>query len=219
MVSFDVFDTIITRNVYHPQDIFLKIQGKLSNIYPNELPEELIHNYRNIRLNAESTARTELAGKEEVTLSEILSVIARRFQLDNTSVDKLKELEIEEELASVVLVDSVANLLWRARDNGYGIIFISDMYLPDNVIRDMLIKVRVFSPGDHLYVSGSIGSKKTSGRLFQHVLNDLKVCTDQIVHIGDYLISDYIAPKFKLGIRSLPVRVARKAARPEVRTG
>jgi hypothetical protein len=52
---------------------------------------------------------------------------------------------------------------------------------------------------DKLYVSCDIGKRKSTGRLFQHVLESE---LGKLVHIGDNYASDYSMPK-KLGIKAL----------------
>jgi FMN phosphatase YigB (HAD superfamily) len=207
--SFDVFDTLLTRNVYRPADLFLRIQGTLQRAVPGEFSNEVCRDYRNIRVAAESAARRQLAVREEVTLREILAVIARRFKLSDAAVAMLEELEIAEELASVVPIGSAVVMLRAARGRGRKINYVSDIYLPDAVIASMLSKVKLLEPGDGIFVSGGRGVKKSTGSLFRVVLDELGIRPNQMVHVGDYLWSDYLVPRFKCGIRSLVVRTAR----------
>lgn len=210
--SFDVFDTVLTRNVYRPHDLFMRIQERFARSPPGDLPEELCRDYRNVRIAAESNARAHLTEREEVTLREILEVIARRFHLNDVAVAKLEEMEIREELASIGPVGSARLLLQNARRRGLTINFVSDMYLSDEVIASMLAKVKLLEPTDGLFVSGRRGQKKSTGTLFQEVLNELQLGPGDLLHVGDYLVSDFLVPRVKLGIKASPLRSARSNA-------
>ena len=66
-VSFDVFDTLVVRNVSVPEDIFELTAIRYNRLYPQE---NLPANFCQIRIDAEKSAR-EKNGKCEVTLNEI----------------------------------------------------------------------------------------------------------------------------------------------------
>ena len=59
IISFDIFDTLIKRDINKPTDVFELIEEKYN-----------IKNYKNMRIKAEKTARDN-SNCEEVTLDEI----------------------------------------------------------------------------------------------------------------------------------------------------
>lgn len=83
---------------------------------------------------------------------------------------------------------------------GKRIVLISDMYLPSNVIEDVLEKVG-FSGYERLYMSCEHRKSKHFGDLFKHVLNDLNITPSELLHIGDDLISDVRTPS-RMGIET-----------------
>ena len=208
VVSFDVFDTVITRNVYRPQDLFSRVPAELAAAGQGELLARLPCGYRGARLAAETAARGALAGCEEVTLPGILEELARQHGLPAGAAQALAASEIRLELASVSGIRSTADLIAQLRRQGVRIAFISDMYLPEQVIREMLLQVGVLSPGDRLYVSGSLGKKKSTGSLFRLVLDDLQLRGSEILHLGDYLWSDVLVPRYRHGIAAVHFRSA-----------
>jgi len=117
--------------------------------------------------------------------------------------------EIEEEIRSVLPVGELLSLVRKMRQDGKHIAFVSDMYLPADVIQEMLRHVGVWEPQDRLYVSCAIGTRKSTGMLYKHLLDDLKIGPNQVIHVGDFLLSDFLVPRFKVGIKSFPARSAR----------
>jgi FMN phosphatase YigB (HAD superfamily) len=209
VVSFDVFDTVVARNVYHPQDLYSRIQKQLADPGNSEKYCKSIQHFPLNRIAAELKAREQLTGREEVTFDEIVAVLAEQCGLTPESIKAIAACEIEEEIKSVVPVEPLLSLVREMRQAGKQIVFVSDMYLPDNVIRKMLLRVGALEAEDKLYVSGSIGKKKSTGSLFRYIWDDLGIRPNQMIHLGDYLLSDYLIPRLKCGIRSIPVRIAR----------
>lgn len=207
-VSLDVFDTVLTRNVYQPHDLYQRIQRRLEkhDAFKNVA---LLAEFKDGRLAAEAEARTRLGDREEVNLQEIMAELIQRLGVVSQAASDVAKCEIEEEIKSVLPVELMISLVREQRKSGKSIVFVSDMYLPDNVIKEMLEGVGVWEPQDKLYVSGSLGIKKSSGTLFRHVLDDLQIKPNQMVHIGDYLLSDYLVPRFKIRIPSFLVRMSR----------
>ena len=83
MISFDIFDTLITRTVWEPSGLFLLIQKRLADVcYEACFSDYIRNNYALLRKNAEIYARKAAAyvGREEVTLDEIYGVFARMTQ-------------------------------------------------------------------------------------------------------------------------------------------
>ncbi|MBT1071751.1 HAD family hydrolase [Pelotalea chapellei] len=206
-VSFDVFDTVFTRNVYHPSDLFLRLQKKLAG--NRQFSSNIRESFHKVRMEAEEEARKRLSGSEEVTLGQIGVVLAESMSLSSEELSALHQEELDEELHSLSAIAAIGTLIKQLRYAGCKIVFVSDMYLPDDVVKRMLRKVNMFEPEDCLYVSGSLGKKKATGSLFNHVLHDLNIQQNQMIHFGDYLWSDYLIPRWKCGIRSIPVRIAR----------
>lgn len=199
-VSFDVFDTVITRNVINPTDVFEKIKIKLKHSSFNS-ESILVKNFVPIRIESESYAR-KIIQREDIRIDEIYEVIALSYGLDQQQTDFIKLLEHDAELQSVVPVKPILELIDELREKGLRIIFISDMYLSEQFIKKLLLKVGAYCGEDYLYVSETRRLTKRSGLLFQHVLEDLGLSVGDIAHFGDNRWSDYIMPK-KIGIEAV----------------
>lgn len=114
-------------------------------------------------------------------------------ELENT------EIYLEEELLVPVL--SRLEQIKQLHSNGHSVIFISDMYLPENFIKRLLVSFGFFIEGDSLFISSECGMTKSSGFLFEHIRKVYRIKPHKWHHFGDNIQSDYKVPK-KLGIKA-----------------
>lgn len=195
-ISFDIFDTLIKRNVAQPIDVFRLVELKYNGLYPNQN----ITDFSNQRREAERNARL-YTPHEDVTYDEIYSQFSGVYNLEE--VKRLKELEIQMELETCVINKDMVSIYRYCLEEGKKIILISDMYLPTEVIARILKKNGI-DGYEKLYVSSEIGLKKSTGNLFRFVLSDLKIPKKQIIHIGDSTKSDFLRPML-MGIRAIRI--------------
>ena len=125
--SFDIFDTIIARDVEYPQDIFTIIE----NQYP--LPH-----FRQFRMDAESLA--------DGTYDGIYRQLQRLLNMSDTETKALKQYEFATELNHTYLIRETYE---RVKD---GDILVTDMYLPYDHIHQLLSNAG-FQKKINLYVS------------------------------------------------------------------
>ncbi|MEI8665372.1 hypothetical protein P4S81_11620 [Pseudoalteromonas sp. B28] len=133
IVSFDIFDTVILRKVFEPADIFTIVE----NLY-NDEHKKLDIDFKSIRGNAEAEATkilAELNGTQSIGLDEIYAHIQKTQDLDSKTINTLKALEIEIELKFCVKNEYMHSFYQYCIDNSKKVIFTSDMYLPEYVIK------------------------------------------------------------------------------------
>lgn len=190
-ISFDVFDTLLFRKVSSPQELFEYIQQKANK-------EGLLYeNFPQMRLRGEQKAIKKNNLSSEISLDAIYQEI--EFRSDSER-ELFENLEVQAELALCYPNVEIVSLLTKLREQGKVIIITSDMYLPTDVISQMLTKCGVCY--NYLYVSSEYGIRKSSGKLFKRILNDLNISKGQFVHIGDNWKSDYLMPKL-VGVSSI----------------
>ena len=164
MRSFDFYDTLVTRMVANPADIFSLVGERLK-----------IAGFRSMRIAAEVTARSALGG--EITFEQIYDYVPLTEDLK----ERARFLELELERSLVVAVAVVSS---RIRT---GDLIISDMYHDESLYRDVLQRlVPDVVPGAVL-VSGSTGVNKASGALWKRVAADYP---EHQSHIGDNMLAD-----------------------------
>lgn len=183
VVSFDIFDTLLKRNVRCPSDIFLIVE-RLYNKQNSKKISSFTHN----RIKAESIAR-----KNNTTEEITLDAIYKELQYETPIKSKLKELELETERLLITKNVLMYEIFQYACSNNKKIIVTSDIYLPAIFIKELL-ETNGYSGYDCLYISSEIKLCKSTGNLFKHILEVENVPGKKILHIGDNWKSDYIKP-------------------------
>ncbi len=168
LISIDIFDTVITRDVYKPTDIFKLIEREIGNDF-----------YRK-RIKAENLAREE---NTNYNISDIYKY------LPEFDVQK----EIDTEIAHCKNIKSVPSFY-----NPQNCVFVSDMYLPSNILATILENAGYKNP--KIYVSCEHGKNKSTGELFKLVekIERKKIA----VHFGDNYNADVLGAQLA-GIKTI----------------
>ena len=195
-ISFDIFDTLVRRNVESPKDVFEIVSKQCEYLKPLQY----INDFAKIRTQAEHVARNKYC--REITLDDIYEEIFLNTNYETLDIYKNKEIEIE--LAICQPDYQMQKLLNKCIDAGKNVILITDMYLPETVIISILNKCGYYGY-KKLYLSNLIGSMKADGKLFEYVLDKEKISPKQLIHIGDNIKSD-IHQANKCGISSIYVK-------------
>lgn len=185
VVSFDVFDTLLIRPYIKPTDLFVHMES----VY--DIPD-----FAKYRMIAEQSARKIHSDKEDVTYDDIYTQMLPKYKSY-----KRKELFFE---GQVLRVHPKNYLIYqKALKKHKKIIAVSDSYFPTKFIQDVLQHNGISV--DKVYVSGDYNKTKASGDLFEQVLKDFNIQSNQLLHIGDNKYSDVQIPREK-GITSFHVK-------------
>ena len=186
MESLDVFDTAIFRDVYEPKDIFKLIEAKVGNDFYKK------------RVDAESKVYNVMPF---YTLTEIYR---RMIGFD-------PQLEIKMEMEHTYANPEILEMY---KKNPKNYVFISDMYLPSKVIKEILEKCGYENP--RVFVSCEEKAKKGSGVLFKNVERKIGKITK---HYGDNYRADIEgAAKANIPAVFLPSLQSRKQDLPAVKS-
>lgn len=173
VVSFDIFDTLLKRNVSKPTDVFGYIEQKFG-----------IENFKQKRIEAERIARSQ-SFDSEISLMDIYN----QYGIDYSNV----ELQAESELLTL---NQDMFLVFQEAVKNKTVILTSDMYLPETFIVDILNREGI--TGYHkLYLSSTVGVTKNNGKIFDLIIEDLCINRTDIIHIGNSFHSDYNIPRKK----------------------
>lgn len=189
IICFDIFDTLIKRNVGDPIDVFRIIENKL-------VAENMGLNFTYKRLEAERKAR-ELSASHEVFIDDIYD----HYDSPTDDIDKLKATELEVEYAVCTANNDLLNLYNDCLAQGKKIILISDMYLGQAFIEKIIKKCGYQKPYK-MYVSCNIGLNKSDGSLFEYAKRDNAELEGKWLHIGDSITGDFLKPRYN-GIDSI----------------
>ena len=179
--SFDIFDTLLLRPYTDPQEIW--------NILEEQ---ENCKGFAKFRKEAdEKTYATATREDRETTIEEAYSIMPHKYQA-------LMKKEIELERKVLCANPEMLEKWEKAKSEGKKCILVSDMYLPQEIIEDILIEKGIRG-WDALYLSRTYNARKTTGKLFEIMLKEEGVEPNEVLHIGDNIHSDVKIPK-SLGI-------------------
>lgn len=187
-ISFDIFDTLIFRTVKNPEDIF-----KLVELMYNQSYEDGI-DFTKARIQAEIMARKKNYPKE-IKIDQIYENINCSDDIRSRYLLLEQQMEIDNCIPNPLMLEFVE---W-CKEQKKHIIVITDMYLDKETISKILKKIGM--QYEKLYISGDIGLTKSSGELFNYVLQDLNIESNKMFHTGDNQLNDLKNP-LKYGIRS-----------------
>ncbi len=195
-ISFDIFDTLVLRNVNNPHDVYEIIEKKY-----NKKNTEKIKDFKKNRIEAEIKAEKE-SKEDEITLNDIYKEL--EFYYSKKIVDNLKKLEIETEINICIPNKKMVEIYNKLLENKKNLIITSDMYLDRKTVQSIL-KNSGIEKYEKLYLSSDLKKTKRKGNIFDYVLKDLKINKKDIIHLGDNIISDFYIPKRK-GIKSILIK-------------
>lgn len=188
VISFDIFDTLLLRNVLQPSDIFLLLE--------NEVKEKFsISNFAQIRIDAEARSRTAENGFE-TSLQRIYDEIK---DINSDVKKQIMDMELSLEDSFLVANPFMKKVYDYAKKKNKTIICITDMYLPQEFLRATLEKNGYKNV--KIYLSCDYMKQKRDGSLFIEVFKETGFNKDSWLHIGDNQESDYNQPR-ALGIEA-----------------
>lgn len=189
-ISFDIFDTLVFRPFAEPADLFYFIGEKLGYM-----------DFRRIRMEAEGEARWQKYKEEEsfeVTLQEIWNLLEEKTGIP---AEKGMQIEQECEIAFCYANPFMQEVYSRMLQLRKHIVIISDMYLSEAFLREMLEK-NGYTGFEKIYISCEYNKNKGSGELFELVKKERNLKNKEIIHIGDNEHSDIKRAK-KVGFDAL----------------
>lgn len=175
IISFDIFDTLIFREVNKPDDLFYLLEEKNG-----------VSNFHSKRVLAEKNARRN-SGKRngEIDIFDIYRELSQTELIDINEKAR-EEMQLD---ASICYGNPVMSELYHIlRGKGCRLIAVSDMYIPGSHLREMLSRVG-YPEFEYVFVSCDCGAGKGNGALQRYVQS--KMGEDvRIIHIGDNYSSD-----------------------------
>ena len=196
IVSFDIFDTALTRLLNSPIDVFAEVERRLLQVYGRK-----VKGFAMAREQAERIARQKNPQAEDITFAQIYAELPTLLP-DFSEYKIAAEVERFVEKQLLFAVPDILELTCQLNARHKPWIFVSDMYLPSKFLAEVL-QDNSYQGWQSLHVSAEIGATKASGNIWQALfptLHDAK-----ILHIGDDFHADIAMPKQK-GITTLVYR-------------
>lgn len=175
-VSFDLFDTLIMRQVLFPSDVFELVDNRLRQ------QDIVIEDFPLRRMASEKEMSRERAPK----LTEIYSYMRRTYQLAEIVPEQLAILEWEIDCGLVVPRKDVCRLLSDLTACGKKVYVVSDSYYNKKQITDIMKKCGITQYTD-VFVSCEYETGKTQ-MFFQKYKKE--TMARRYLHIGDDAVAD-----------------------------
>ncbi|MBU5477598.1 hypothetical protein KQI69_00065 [Eubacterium sp. MSJ-13] len=191
IISFDIFDTLLLRNVANPRDVFEQVWEQADDIKLTDISKK---EFMKLRMEMERRARNKKKEfNREVVLSEIYAEFPKFIVSD---IEKLERLEVETEKRVCYRNDFMWEIAKKLSEKGKRLVLLSDMYLKKKDIVDILevngIDTSIF---EHIIISCEERCSKQNGKLFDVLFSRLgDVDKKNIVHVGDNKNADYTQP-------------------------
>ncbi len=195
-VSFDLFDTLVTRMVSSPSDVFDMIE----RVYlKNGISKT--KDFKSKRIQCEYEARKERIN-EEITLDDIYDKLSKYYKKEE--LIKIKEIEKDTEISLCFKNKKISKYYDYCVLKNKKIIINSDMYLPKDVI-EKILKNNDYKSNYKIYVSSDTKVQKATSSMYKYILKDLNISKKDIIHIGDNKYTDFLIP-LVIGIKSIKIK-------------
>lgn len=183
VISFDIFDTLVTWTVYKPDDILLLAEKRI-----NEEAEERVEFVQN-RLSAGENAHKKYGNS--ASIDDIYSELEVLAGVSSEEAGRWKELEIQSVIDMAVPRKDVVDLMNIFIDQGKRVNLIADTHLTADIIKRIIYKCGGLE-GYELLLSCETGKSKDAPGFWEDYA--LKCGSSECFHFGDELKNDYIVP-------------------------
>ena len=203
-VSFDIFDTLVHRLTAAPMDIFDAVRSQLIHSELALSHPKLIANFPHFRRSSEQKAREvrlqQFGGDAEIRFDEIYDQLILQYPMDNATRQLLQETELSLEKRFLYRSQDGFAQYNQAITKGKRVLFISDMYLPQAFVIEMLRDLGFQAAStETVFVSGEHRCNKHSGKLYQFVQEQCGLNPQTWLHFGDNVHADVESAR-KMGL-------------------
>jgi FMN phosphatase YigB (HAD superfamily) len=184
VVSFDVFDTLLTRITPDPDDVFRLVEARLdaSSGRPTQ--------FAALRKDAEHRLRRR--STRDVSCDQIYAEMSRT-DLPSELVAEARAVEMAVEMSVLRPRERMMDAFRHAVRTGKRVVLTSDIYLTRERLESLLHAKGV--RGYHeLYVSSDVGVRKDTGAMWEHLTKAEDAKSDGFLHVGDNEHSDVQLP-------------------------
>jgi len=185
--SFDIWETCLIRTFAYPEHLFYEVARRYLTEKGEPVTADRLAELQRQRTEAEWAARKAehaRSGTYEVTLDEIYAQLRRAAPWLDAEAFRACEVAVEE--ASILPIAETRARLRKLRAEGARIVFISDMYLPEDVMRRFLVKFGMAGEDAPVYVSGPLRKHKGDGSLYHHVMAEEGSGPSGMRHTGNH---------------------------------
>ncbi len=181
-ITFNIFDTLVTRKVYEPEDVFELVDEKVSHTFNIAKGE-----YKSNRKKAEENLRKKNNYVGDVDINEIYEEFGKLLNISAELSNQIKEVEIETDISLIIPRKDMLVLYNKLKSMNKELIMIADMYYTREIIEKILCKCGYLGYCDIL-LSSETGFRKDNGTMWEYFYN--KYPNINSIHVGDNDVSD-----------------------------
>jgi predicted HAD superfamily hydrolase len=193
VLSLDIFDTCLLRRVGHPTHVFRLMDSEMRHSPRFSRLTGGCAGFLALRTRCESLSREVLMkqiSSSEVTLDEIYRELQTVAKLSDEDVAELKRLELEAERKLLLPNPQILDLAKIAVKAGKKVVYVSDMYLPEEFVTEIL-RTGGFPIADgSVFISGEHRMSKWEGDLYDLVAERIRIPLSKWFHVGDNCAAD-----------------------------
>lgn len=178
IISFDLFDTLITRRVYLPQDVWSIVEKKCF------IEKNINLNFNQLRKQAISEAKVN-----NPNIHEIYNSLKNLTKLEDSLIENIIELEFEIEESLIIPRVEMVELFKKLKNDGKDIYILTDIHLPFNFLKKILNKFQINVDDNKLWISNAKRVSKNNGDMWVKYGTEV-VGGRKSLHIGDDIYSD-----------------------------
>jgi HAD superfamily hydrolase (TIGR01549 family) len=211
IVSFDIFDTLLARNI-EPPDFIKRRSAKFAEIQLRRRGLPLTYElFLQARTHAEAQLRSVAQQRGLDHEARFRDIIHRALALlfgapvAEQETDRIVEYELAVEKQHLLLMPGARELVDELLRRGKRLVAVSDMYLEGHHLQTLLANVGLADAVSRIYASSDHYMGKYSGRLFRLMLEREGAQPGEVLHVGDNLVSDVLAAQ-KVGIAAVWLR-------------
>ncbi len=187
-ITLDIFDTLLIRKNKLELNRFKESSKIISNIF--KLSPENVFNAR--VFSHKTCYNIKINGEREAKFFDIVSLMCRELNLSKDSVEKIIKIELDFEKNDLLVNKELIKVLNKS---GKVVYLLSDMYLSENNILELIKSLKVDLKFKNIYVSSDRNLSKRTGSFFEYLISEFN---HPGFHIGDNYLSDIkMANKFK----------------------
>lgn len=183
VVSFDIFDTLISRKISDSNAIEKLVELKADALYQEKTE------FAKKRIQAEKNYRNKHPEKD-ADITDIYDELKKLTGWNSGKSDELLQLETDMEYSLAEPKEEVISVFKNIKDKyGIKVYLISDMHLRRTDIEKMLKKCGIMkNQYDELLLSSELNKRKDNGTMWEYFskLHEGKRC----IHVGDNEVSD-----------------------------
>lgn len=186
-IIFDIFDTLLSRPIFYPDNLFRILEKKIDNYY------KITSNFLEVRKSTEKSLRLE---KEDgdVSYEEIYGNIYRFCSYNNDLIEYIKREDFNHEIEILHPKKEVIKLVEYATSKNKTVLFVSDMYLSKPQIIKLLDFHHIPYNKKNIYVSADTGYRKDNSTIWQFLIKENLIEPDKALMFGDSEVSDAKIP-------------------------